>query len=446
VIHRGAPNQKPSGDKSNPSWRKDFTVTFPSEHDFAMLLFQLFVLLCSALALGELFRRVGQPTVVGEILAGILLGPSFLGALAPHLSASLFAGAQTQLLGSLAWLGSVFLLVLAGMETNLATLVRERRVVALTSLIGIAVPFTAGFIVGLNLPAAYVIDPSNRILFSLFLATALSISAIPLVAKILMDINLLRAPVGQTILGSAIVNDLVGWILFAVILSAAAINTRAQLPLAEVIFLTLAFTAACLTVGRKLVWRLFVHFRTLKTPPEGILGLAVLIAFFCAATTQWIGIHAIFGAFLAGVMIGETGEAINGTRDLLRQMVYYIFSPIFFGTMGLRANFTEHFDLALALGLLAVAIVAKFAGGCLGAQLGGKKSRETVAIGLGLLPQGAMGIILAFLALEYGIITEPVFVALICTATVTSLLSGPLIKRVMKPQVEPAAERAEISA
>jgi Kef-type K+ transport system membrane component KefB len=421
-------------------------VTFPSEHDFALLLFQLFVLLCSALALGELFRRIGQPTVVGEILAGILLGPSLLGALSPQLSAALFAGTQTQLLGSLAWLGSVFLLVLAGMETNLVTLVQERRVVALTSLIGIAVPFTAGFIVGLYLPDAYIIDPSKRILFSLFLATALSISAIPLVAKILMDLDLLRAPVGQTILGSAIVNDLVGWVLFSVILSAAATSTRAYLPLTGTVFLTLGFTAICLTVGRKLVWRLFVYFRILKTPPEGILGLAVLIAFFCAAFTQWIGIHAIFGAFLAGVMIGETGEAINGTRDLLRQMVYYIFSPIFFATMGLRADFTEHFDLPLALGLLTVAMVAKFIGGCLGAQLGGKKGRETFAIGSGLLPQGAMGIILAFLALEYGIIAEPVFVALICTATLTALVGGPLLKRVMKPEAEAAARRAEISA
>lgn len=421
-------------------------MTFPSEQDFALLLFQLFVLLCSALTLGELFRRLGQPSVIGEILAGILLGPSFLGALAPQLNASLFVGPQTQLLGSLAWLGSVFLLLLAGTETNLATLVRERRVVALTSLIGIAVPFTSGFIVGLNLPEAYLIDPSKRILLSLFLATALSISAIPLVAKILMDLDLLRAPVGQTVLGSAIVNDLVGWILFAVILSAAAGGVRGQLPLTGIVMLTLVFSAVCLTVGRKLVWRLFVYVRLLQMPPEGILGLVVLIAFVCAAFTQWIGIHAIFGAFLAGVMIGETGEAINGTRALLRQMVYYIFSPIFFATMGLRADFTAHFDATLVLGFLAVAVVTKFIGGCLGAQLGGKRGHEALAIGFGLLPQGAMGIILAFLALEYGIISETVFVALICTATVTSLLSGPLIKRVMKPRVEGAAKGARISA
>jgi Kef-type K+ transport system membrane component KefB len=197
-------------------------VVFPSEQDFALLLFQLFVLLSVALGLGELFRRFGQPTVIGEILAGVLLGPSVFGALAPQISTALFHGPQTQLLGSLAWLGSVFLLLVAGTEINFATLVQERRVVALTSLVGISVPFAAGFIVGLNLPDTYLIEPSNRLLFSLFLATALSISAIPLVAKILMDLKLLRTSVGQTILGSAVVNDLVGWILFAVILSTLA--------------------------------------------------------------------------------------------------------------------------------------------------------------------------------------------------------------------------------
>ena len=121
-------------------------MDFPSEHDFALLLFQLFIVLSLALALGELFRKFGQPTVIGEILAGVLLGPSVLGAIAPEIAANLFNGPQTQLLGSFAWLGSVFLLLVAGTEINLATLIEERRVVALTSIVGIAVPFTAGFL------------------------------------------------------------------------------------------------------------------------------------------------------------------------------------------------------------------------------------------------------------------------------------------------------------
>jgi Kef-type K+ transport system membrane component KefB len=409
-------------------------VVFPSEHDFALLLFQIFALLSLALALGELFRRLHQPTVIGEILAGVLLGPSVLGALAPAASTALFSGPQTQLLGSLAWLGSVFLLLVAGLEINLATLIQQRRVVALTSLVGIAAPFACGFLLGLNLPDDYLINPGQRLLFSLFLATALSISAIPMIAKILMDLNLLRTGVGQTILGAAIVNDLVGWIFFAVILSMIATKAHGHGSVTTTVILTTAFAAACLTVGRKLVARLFVFFKGMKLPPEGILGVAVLIAFFCAAFTQWIGIHAIFGAFLAGIMIGETGEASNGPRELLRQMVFYIFAPIFFASMGLRANFIDHFDLPLVLAVFSVAIAAKFAGGYLGAYLGGRRGYQACAIGVGLIPQGAMGMILAFLALEFSLINETAFVALISCALATSIVSGPLIKWAMARQ------------
>jgi Kef-type K+ transport system membrane component KefB len=142
-------------------------------------------------------------------------------------------------------------------------------------------------------------------------------------------LNLLRTSVGQTILGSAIVNDLVGWILFAIILSMLNTATHGHGSVLELVTLTVAFAAGCLTIGSKLVLSLFEYFKTRNFPSERILGIAVLIAFLCAAFTQWIGIHAIFGAFLAGIMIDETGEAINGTRELLRQMVFYIFSPLF---------------------------------------------------------------------------------------------------------------------
>jgi Kef-type K+ transport system membrane component KefB len=409
-------------------------VIFPSEQDFALLLFQLFALLSLGLALGELFRRVRQPTVIGEILAGVLLGPSVLGMLAPDVFSALFPGPQTQLLGSMAWLGSVFLLLVAGLEINLAILVQQRRIVAFTSLIGIIVPFTFGFLLGFNLPDDYLINPAQRLLFSLFLATALSISAIPIIAKILMDLGLLRTSVGQAILGAAIVNDLVGWIFFAVILSMLTTTVHGQGSVTATIILTVAFAVACLTFGKKLVAKLFSFFKKLKVPPEGILGVAALVAFLCAAFTQWIGIHAIFGAFLAGVMIGETGETSNGPRELLRQMVFYIFAPIFFASMGLRANFINHFDLPLVLGVLAIAVVAKFTGGYLGAYVGGRRGHQACAIGFGLMPQGAMGIILAFLALEFSLINETVFVALVSTALVTSILSGPLIKWAMARQ------------
>lgn len=402
-------------------------MTFPSEHDFALFLFQLVILLSLALGLGELFRRLGQATVIGEILAGVLLGPSILGTLAPDLSSALFPASQTLMLGSLAWLGSVFLLLVAGTEVNLTTLHREGRVVFSTSVMGIVVPFALGLAFALYLPERYLLDSSQRWLFALFLATAMSISAIPVVAKILIDLNLLKTPVGHVIIGSAVVNDLIGWIFFAVILSFIKGSVGSN-SIFAIIILTLGFSFLCLTLGRKITALVFSYFHVLRLPREGILGLAVSTAFVCAALTQWIGIHAIFGAFLAGVMIGETGEIQNHTRDALRNFVLYIFAPLFFASMGMRANFLAHFDLPLVVGILSIACLGKILGGTAGALWGGMKWGEALAVGFGLNARGAMEIILAFLALEYGLINEKVFVALVITAVATSILSGPCIK------------------
>lgn len=195
-----------------------------------------------------------------------------------------------------------------------------------------------------------------------------------------------------------------------------------------IILLTIGFTLVCLTVGRQLVARLFVMFHVQRLPPEGILGFAALLAFLCAGITQWIGIHAIFGAFLAGVMLGETEEVKRRTHTALHNFVLYIFAPIFFASMGMRANFVRDFDLALVVGMFAVACAGKIIGGTLGGLLGGMKRDEAMAVGFGLNARGAMEIILAFLALEHKLINETVFVALVITAVGTAALSGPMIK------------------
>jgi len=407
-------------------------MTFPSEHDFALFLFQLFVILSVALTLGSFLRRLGQAAVVGEIVAGVLLGPSILGALAPDWALFLFPASQTHMLGTIAWLGSVFLMLVAGTEVNLATLRHERRALLSTSLMGIAIPFALGLIFALYLPGRYLVNSEQRWLFALFMAVAMSISAIPLVVKMLMDMNLLKTSLGHVIIGAAVVNDLIGWIFFAVILSMMGAGTSTGGSVVGVVVMTLAFTLICLTAGKIFMVRLFSFFHVLRLPSEGILGLAVLTAFFCAALAQWIGIHAIFGAFLAGVMIGETGEIVNHTRDTLRNFVLYIFAPFFFVSIGLRADFIAHFDPVLVFGVLVIACVGKVLGGTLGAALGGMKRPQALAIGFGLMPQGAMGIILAFLALEHSLIDEKVFVALVITAIATSIMSGPLIQWAMR--------------
>jgi Kef-type K+ transport system membrane component KefB len=416
-------------------------MNFPSEHDFGLLLVQLFIILSAALSLGELFRRVGQAAVIGEVTAGVLLGPSILGTLSPELSASLFPPSQTPLLGTVAWLGSVFLLLVAGIEVELATIRREVRVIVSTSLVSIVVPFGLGFSFAMWLSEGYPTDPSRRLLFALFLATALSISAIPLIAKILMDLKLLKSALGQTVMGCAVINDLVGWMLFAIILTMITGSAGGQASPVRIAVLTLGFSFATLTIGKYVAQRLFAALHLRDFPSEAILGVAVLAAFFCAGVTQWLGIHAIFGAFLAGLMIGETGEIINNTRETLRNVAFYVFSPIFFASMGLRADFVAGFDAFLVACVIGLSCIGKLSGAILGATFAGKTHRQALAIGFGLLPQGAMGMILAFLALQYTLINERVFVALVVSAITTSMLAAPLIRWAAKG-IDPASGRS----
>jgi K+:H+ antiporter len=403
-------------------------MTFPSEHDLALFLLQLSIVLSFVLALGGLFRRMGQPAVVGEICAGVILGPSGLGFFAPDLFNAIFPAGRTQMLGSLAWLGSIFLLFAAGMEVDLDLLAKKRRIVFNTSIFAIGVPFTLGLVFGFMLPDAHLVDPERRWLFALFAATAMSISAIPLVAKVLMDLDLLRLAVGQLIIGAAVVNDIIGWLFFAMLLSLMTGGVVVGGSVAWVAALTLVFAGSCLTFGRRLVSRIFAGLQRMGVAREGVLGVALLIAFFCAAFTQWIGIHAVFGAFLAGAMVGATGDIKESLHWSLRDFVFYLFAPIFFASMGFRVNFVANFEAPLVLAMVAIACVGKAAGATSGALVGGLSRRDALTVGFGLMPTGAMGLILAFLALENGLIKESVFVGLTAVAIVTSWLSGPLIQ------------------
>lgn len=414
----------------------------PSEPDFALFLLQLSIVLSFVLALGGLFRRLGQPAVVGEIFAGVLLGPSGLGFIAPDVFNALFPPGRTQILGSLASLGSVFLLFAAGMEVDIDLLKQKRRVVFFTSLLAIAVPFALGLGFGAVLPERYLVDPGGRWTFAFFMGTAMSISAIPLVAKVLMDLDLLRLPVGQVIIGVAVVNDLVGWIFFATLLSLMTGGVLGGGSVATVVALTLAFAAFSLTLGRRLMRGFFSGIQSIGVAREGLLGVALLTAFVCAAFTQWIGIHAVFGAFLAGAMIGATGDIKKNLHWSLRDFVFYLFAPLFFASMGFRVDFAAHFDAPLVVGMVAIACIGKSAGAAAGARAGGLSPRDVVSVGFGLMPTGAMGLILAFLALENGLIKETVFVGLTAVAIVTSWLSGPLLQWSRSTKTIAAGSRA----
>ena len=404
-----------------------------TQHDVFSLLLSLGVMLAFARVLGELAKRVNQPAVLGEMLAGIMLGPTVLGQFAPSLRAVLFStqGHVLIAIDSLTTVAIVLFLLVAGLEVDLSTVFRQGKTALSVSALGIIVPFALGGAVAWYLPGWTGWEVGHdRTIFTLFFATALSISALPVIAKTLMDLNLYRSDLGMVIIAAAIFNDLVGWIIFAVILGMLGSGTGTS-SVGSTILLTLAFTVGMLTIGRWLIHRSLPWLQAHTSWPGGVLAFALALAFFGAAFTEWIGIHAIFGSFIVGVALGDSTHLREETRATIDRFVSFIFAPIFFASIGLRVNFIANFDPLLVATVLVVAIVGKVLGCGLGARLVGMPKREAWAVGFGMNARGMMEIVLGLLALQFGVIGERLFVALVVMAIVTSMMSGPAIQRLL---------------
>ena len=399
-------------------------------HDVTTMFLALAVLLGGAKLAGEFTQKMSQPAVLGEIIAGILLGPGFLGMLAPRLEATLFPtqGAFPLVLGVVANLGVVLFLLTAGIEVDLSSVFRQGKSALLVSSCGVVVPFVVGTIAAGLFPRFLGSEPgANREIFALFVGTALSISALPVVAKILMDLNLLRSDVGMLILSSAMFDDLVGWILFSIVLAMMHAGSASLSQLKHTIVLTLSFVIVVLTAGRWLIHRALPRIQAHTSWPGGVLGFIFTLTLASAAFTEYAGIHAVFGAFIMGIAVGDSSHLRKRTREHIHEIVTNVLAPLFFVSIGLQANFVKSFSLSLFISLFAVACLGKIAGIGWGARLGGLDRRTSWVAGLAMNARGAMEIILGLLAIQSGLIKERMFVALVLVALLTSLIAAPSV-------------------
>jgi len=405
------------------------------------LLVSLGVLLATARLLGELARRFHQPSIVGELLAGLVLGPTLLGRIAPEFHDTLFPPGDADirlLIRGIALLAIVMFLLVAGIEVDLSTVWRLGRAALSVSVGGIVLPFTLGLAAAWAMPGVFHIPPGTRHgVFAFFLATALSISALPVIAKTLLDLKLFRSDIGMVVISAAVIDDLTGWTIFAVLLGmmgqpGSGGDSHAGSSISMTIFLTLLFAGTMLTLGRYLIHRSLAWVNAHASWPGGILSFAMVLAFLGAAVTEWIGVHAIFGAFFVGVAIGDSSHLRQHTRTILEEFVSFVFAPIFFATIGLRIDFFAHFDFLLVVVVFVIACAAKVIGCTVGARIGGMSKRESLAVGFGMNARGAMETILALLALQRGVIDERMFVALVVMAIGTSMLGGPAMQRILR--------------
>ena len=400
-----------------------------SQMEVMGLLIQLGVMLIAGRFFAEGARKFKQPAVVGEILAGIILGPTILGLLSPESFQWLFPlGASSIALDGFVQVAVVMLLFIAGLEVDLHIVWQQGKQAIFTSSFGLIVPFLFGFAFPYLFPDFFgYADEGKRLAFALFMGTSMAITALPVIARILMDLNIFKTRMGMLIISSAMINDLIGWLIFSVVLAMIG-HGHQNISIWYTIMLTLGFTVLMLTLGRGIINRTLPWVNKRLAWPGGLLSLSLAFCFIAAAFTEYIGIHAIFGAFILGVALGDSEHMSERAKEIIHQFINNIFAPLFFVAIGLKVNFAENFDFWLTLVILIIAFTGKIIGSGLGSRLGGFTWNESLAAGFGMNARGAMEIILGLIALENGLINEKVFVSLVIMALITSMTSGPLMK------------------
>ena len=401
--------------------------------DLVTLLLAISIILILSRIASEVGKKIGLPMVMGELIIGVCLGPTVLGTIAPGLYTSIFPFAANRnfslALDAIFSLSVILLLFVAGLELRFSLFLRHGRVAISTGIGSMVLPFASGFAMAWYFPHWFSVTGGGptHLLFALFLGTAMAISALPVIARILLDMKLLKTEIGMVIIASAVLNDVVGWIVFSFILSLAGQKNGGGNVLYTIIYIA-AYATFMLIVGRFLINRILPWIQTRLSWPGGVLSLSLGLCLLSAAFTEYIHIHAILGAFIAGLAIGDSVYLREQAREIMHQFVTNFFAPLFFVSIGLKVNFIEHFDLTVVTLILLLAFAGKVAGAGIGARLGGMSGRHALAVGFGLNARGAMEIILGSLAYEARLINNTVFVAIIIMALVTSITSAPLMR------------------
>ena len=409
----------------------------PTEHQLLIFWVALLVIVVTARVFGALMQRIGQPAVVGELAAGLVLGPSFLGRVAPDITDWLFPAddVQTAMLFTVGWLGVLLLLVTTGFETDLGLIRRLGRAATIVSAGSLIVPAAAGFAVGWLIPAAFVGSDTERYIFALFIAAALSISSLPVIAKILSEMGLMRRNFGQLTLAAGMANDVVGWIGLGFIAGLAQAGGVKLDKLAFTVIGVVVFFIAAFTIGQRTVDASLRRVRARGNDPLAGLSVVLITALTFGVVTQWLHVEAVLGAFIAGVVLARSRFADHDLIRPVETMTAAIFAPVFFATAGLRVDLGLLADAETfwwAAIVLAAASASKFVGSIAGARLSSLPTREGAALGIGLNARGALEIVIATVGLSLGVLNDRSYTVIVLMAMATSMVAPPMLRKILK--------------
>jgi Kef-type K+ transport system membrane component KefB len=376
-----------------------------------LLLLQIAVILAVCRLLHEVCERIGQPPVIGEIIAGLLLGPSLFGWLAPDLFARLFPPASLPALNALSQIGLVLFMFLVGLHLDLGEVWSLRRVAGLAGLLSIAVPFAAGFALARPL---HELAPSAPMLpFSLFVAVAMSITAFPVLARILADHKLSATRLGHVAIACAAFNDVIAWSLLAWIV---AVTRSGEASLAKPIIIVVVYSAVMWFIVRPL----------LRFVPSELATMLIFV-FISSWVTELAGLHALFGAFFAGVIWPRGSIKFEEVSAKIEPIAMAVLIPLFFSYTGLRTNIGA-VNWTYTLIIIAIAVLAKVGGAFTGARIMGFDSKSAFALGCLLNTRGLVELVVLNVGLDLGILTPALFSMMVVMALVTTLMTSPALK------------------
>ena len=411
-------------------------------HDMIVFLLVLGLIMIIARLFAELFKKFKLPSVLGEIIAGVILGPSVLGYFSPESFEYLFPFIAhpeftstipvQYAMDSMINISVIMLIFVAGMEVQLPLVIEQGKVALSTTFFSMLIPIIFGYFGVQLFPDLFMASNGDVSVVGLFIGVVLCITALPVIARILMDMNLFKTRIGMTIIASAMLTDLLGWLIFSVLLS--SIDDGDRMSLSYTLVSIVLFGGFMLTIGTRLIDKSLPWVQTKFSWPGGVLALLFGFCFLGAAFTESIGIHSILGAFIVGITFGDCANLRDRTREIIHQFVTNVFAPIFFVSIGLYVNFVDNFNLVLILILLFLAYSSKILGSYIGARICKLDTKSALAIGVSLNTRGVLEIILGSIAMTAGLINEEVFVAIVVLVVVSIITTAPMLKSIFNKQ------------
>jgi Kef-type K+ transport system membrane component KefB len=408
------------------------------------VLLALTIIIITARLMGMLFKRLDQPAVIGEVIGGILLGPSLFGRIAPETAAYLLPADAAPFLSIISELGVILYMFLVGLELDLGVLRTRARATLAISTASIVAPFALGIALASGVYESYAPASVGFIPFALFFGVSLSITAFPVLARILGDHALQRTPMGVMALTCAAINDAIAWCLLAFVVGVTQATAGGAV---MTIGLTAVYVGLMLTVGRRLMARAVPRLDASITVGEQSLTIALVAVLLSAVATEFIGVHAIFGAFLLGAIIPHGSAIAKHVRERIEDVVRVMLLPAFFAFTGLRTEIglmQGLDDWLMCLVIIAIATAGKFGGAMLAARVTGLDWRDSAALGILMNTRGLVELIVLNIGLDLGVLSPRLFTMLVVMAIVTTIMTSPILMSLLRkrPWVEAARQSA----